>query len=108
MEEKIYDRQITKLGLSKRVIDEHQIGRHYKETDLRKLYSVDNLNPPDEPRPEFYPYAEHILSNLLRKHSDILFKYHNHDSLLEDKKEGRLTEEEMEDAWGDFQKTYAN
>lgn len=101
MEEKIYERQVTKLAISKRVIDEHQIDRHYKENDLMELYKS-NLEP-EEPRPIPILPKDRLFAGQLKKFEDIIYKYHEHDSLLENKSEETLNEDEIKAAWEEFE-----
>lgn len=101
MEEKIYERQVTKLAISKRVIDEHQIDRHYKEHDLMELYKTDL--EPEEPRPTPPLPKDRLFAENLKKFDNIIYKYHEHDSLLENKSEETLNEEEIKAAWEEFE-----
>lgn len=102
MEEKIYDRQVTKLAISKRVIDEHQIDRHYKENDLNELYNIENIDPESE-RPQPKLPKDRLFAEQLHKFPEYIWKYHEHDSLLENKAEETLSKEEIEAAWKEFE-----
>lgn len=102
IEEKIYDRQVSKLGIAKRVIDEHQISRHYKEEDLQQLYCLKNIDPPAVGRQAWSATKDNLLNALLKKHGDVIFKHHDHDSLLENMTDETLTDQEIGDVWNDF------
>lgn len=101
MEEKIYERQVTKQAISKRVIDEQQIDRHYGQTDLQELYKYD-LEQDDERILPILP-KDRLFAEMLRKYEDMIYKYHEHDTLLENKEEETLGEEERKQAWEEFE-----
>ena len=45
MEEKIYERQVTKLSTALRVIDEEQIDRHFTREEVGDLYAFNRIGP---------------------------------------------------------------
>ncbi|KAJ8925712.1 hypothetical protein NQ315_009559 [Exocentrus adspersus] len=100
MEMKIYERQVTKQAISKRVIDEQQIDRHYNQNDLQELYKCD-LEPDERPIP-MVP-KDVLLGEMLQKYENTIFKYHLHQSLLENKEDEGLNEEERKAAWEEFE-----
>lgn len=103
MEEKIYNRQVVKLSLSSRVIDEHQVERHFKFDDINEMYSY---TPEDESGAELPTLAvpkDRLLANLLMSHKDWIISYFEHDTLLLNKEDETLTEEERKQAWEEYQ-----
>jgi transcriptional regulator ATRX len=101
MEEKIYERQVTKQAISKRVIDEQQIDRHYNQNDLLELYKYD-LEPEEERILPILP-KDRLFAEMIKKYEDTVYKYHEHDTLLENKEEEMLNEEERKQAWEEFE-----
>lgn len=83
MEEKIYNRQVTKLSLSCRVVDEQQIERHYSNHNLNELYSFEAYSNAE--RPTLNLPKDRLLAEIFLKYKDAVENYHEHDSLLENK-----------------------
>ncbi|XP_066143351.1 transcriptional regulator ATRX homolog [Euwallacea fornicatus] len=100
MEMKIYERQVTKQAISKRVIDEQQIDRHYSQNDIQELYKTD-LEPVERPIPRVP--KDILLGEMLQKYDGTIFKYHEHQSLLENKQDEELNEDERKAAWEEFE-----
>lgn len=103
MEEKVYQRQVLKLTTAKRVVDEQQIDRHFAQTELSQLYA---FNPascnqifmlPENP-------ADDVLSGLVSKYADLISNWNWHDSLLQENSDEDLSNEERNEAWGEFEK----
>ncbi len=106
MEEKIYNRQINKQSLSQRVVDEHQIDRHFTAADLSELYmfTPERLDDPDkEEKPTPMLPKDLLLAEILQNHGDWIVSYHQHDSLLENKEDQDLTEDERKAAWDEYE-----
>nr|XP_029720003.1 transcriptional regulator ATRX [Aedes albopictus]XP_029720004.1 transcriptional regulator ATRX [Aedes albopictus] len=106
MEEKVYSRSVTKQAMSFRVVDEQQIDRHYSFSELAELYNLSKVA--DQVREVPILPADDVLASLLRNHPDCVFKYHEHDSLLENKPEQDLSEEDKREAWAAYEREIQN
>ncbi|CAG4986986.1 unnamed protein product [Colias eurytheme] len=99
MEQKIYERSVTKQAVACRVVDEQQIDRHFNSADLTELYSWDE---------EGWGVAEGVAAGvrdaaLLRVAArGALHAVREHDSLLRGS-EPALPEHERAAAWQQFQ-----
>lgn len=103
MEERIYQRQVTKQSLSQRVIDEHQIDRHFTSQEIRELY---NFEPDVWDGSDSMAYDipdDDLLKSLLMSCKRWICKYHEHDSLLENKLNEGLSEEDRKAAWEEYE-----
>ncbi|XP_046823405.1 transcriptional regulator ATRX-like isoform X1 [Vespa crabro] len=101
MEEKIYNRQVTKLSLSCRVVDEQQIERHYSHNALNELYKFEPHTNTDKPTLNLP--KDRLLAEIFLKYKDLVENYHEHDSLLENKADEELDEEERKQAWLEYE-----
>lgn len=102
MEEKNYQRSVTKQATFLRVVDKHQITRHYSSLELQEMYKHDfnfssktNLAPPKH---------DELLAKVLLKLQDLVYKYHDHSALLKNLPNEELTEQECLAAWEEFSK----
>ncbi|XP_054083864.1 transcriptional regulator ATRX homolog isoform X2 [Zeugodacus cucurbitae] len=102
MEEKVYSRSVTKQAMSFRVVDEQQIDRHYSMAELTELYSLTMPDYENRPMPDCP--QDSILASLLLNYPSLVYKYHEHDSLLENKVEQELSEQEKQDAWSAYER----
>ncbi|KAF3425464.1 hypothetical protein E2986_03490 [Frieseomelitta varia] len=100
MEEKIYNRQVTKLSLSCRVVDEQQIERHYSNHDLSELYTFERNTGE---KPTLNLPKDILLAEIFLKYKNFVENHHEHDSLLENKAEEELNEEERKQAWLEYE-----
>lgn len=60
-----------------------------------------NLNL-EEPRPTPKPPSDKLLAKLLLEPDTVIFKYHEHQALLENRPDEELNEEEMKLAWEEY------
>lgn len=106
MEEKIYQRQVNKQSLAFRVVDEHQINRHFTASSLAELYKfqptvLDPSKPDSLPVVPKDEILAEILSDPTTRH--LIASYHEHDSLLDHQHDQELTEEERKSAWEEYE-----
>ncbi|KAJ6224252.1 hypothetical protein RDWZM_002797 [Blomia tropicalis] len=102
MESKIYKRQIQKQSISLRVVDECQIERHYKDDDLRELYTLES---DDTDLPLLPPTDDPLLCKVMAKFRKSIYSYHSHNSLLENLPGEKLSQAEELEAWKEFEES---
>ncbi|KAF7637424.1 hypothetical protein Mgra_00003168 [Meloidogyne graminicola] len=111
MEERIYNRQVTKESIAKRVTQAAQIQRHYTSQELEEMYifepdilSIDNI---DGQGPRLNPPKDRLLGDIILEKTDAIVSYHPHDILFDELEDEKLTDEEREEAWKDYERERA-
>ncbi|EGT53760.1 hypothetical protein CAEBREN_14671 [Caenorhabditis brenneri] len=104
MEERIYKRQVTKESTSMRVVDEAQIQRHYLGNDLTELYQfTQSIYDPDV-EIACAPPKDRLLADVIHQNQAAVVDYIERDTLFANQEEEKLSEQEMKDAWADYEK----
>ncbi|CAN6293341.1 unnamed protein product [Urochloa humidicola] len=119
MEEKIYKRQVTKEGLAARVVDRQQISRTISREEMLHLFefseeelmeqnengstmtekpSTCNTTETSEPEP-----VDRLMLNLLSEQRKWIADCHEHEALLQENEEERLTKEEQDKALSEWE-----
>lgn len=131
MEEKIYKRQVTKEGLAARVVDRQQVHRTISKEEMLHLFdfgdeenfdtlmelSEDNGNQnaignvgkslnQNMPLSHGSCSSDKLMESLLGKHHPRwIANYHEHETLLQENEEEKLSKEEQDMAWEVYRKT---
>ncbi|GMI79137.1 hypothetical protein like AT1G08600 [Hibiscus trionum] len=131
MEEKIYKRQVTKEGLAARVVDRQQVHRHISKEEMLHLFEFGeeenfdtlmelseengNQNLADEggkslkqkiPLSHGSCSSDKVMESLLGKHHPRwIANFHEHETLLQENEDEKLSKEEQDMAWEVFRKT---
>ncbi|XP_026320814.1 uncharacterized protein LOC113230919 [Hyposmocoma kahamanoa] len=105
MEQKIYERSVSKQAVACRVVDEQQIERHYNMAELTELYRYDEsgLGVAGGVAAGVRDVALLRVARLSALHA-----VHEHDSLLRGSAEPSLPEDERAAAWMQFQEEHAH
>ena len=94
---------MIKKSLSQRVIDEHQLDRHFTSAELAQLYSFE---------PDFDTDIVHdipddeLLKSLLVECKRWIVEYQEHDSLLENILDEGLSKKESLLAWTEWKRVF--
>ncbi|KAF3452373.1 hypothetical protein FNV43_RR02806 [Rhamnella rubrinervis] len=134
MEEKIYKRQVTKEGLAARVVDRQQVHRTISKEEMLHLFEfgddenpdtledldkdnghpnnqtmtgqVGNLPQKKEPLSHGSCSSDKLMERLLSKHCPRwIANYHEHETLLQENEEEKLSKEEQDMAWEVYRRT---
>ncbi|XP_019439925.1 PREDICTED: protein CHROMATIN REMODELING 20 isoform X2 [Lupinus angustifolius] len=122
MEEKIYKRQVTKEGLAARVVDRQQVHRTISKEEMLHLFEFGDDENPETlvelseengqtlkhtvPHSNGSSNSDKLMESLLGKHHPRwIANYHEHETLLQENEDEKLSKEEQDMAWEVYRKS---
>lgn len=84
------------------MVDAKQIQRHFTANELNELYQFNHHV--DENRPRLNVPSDMLLAQIFIEKPDLIVTCHEHDSLLENRPDENLTEEELQLAWDEYER----
>ncbi|CAM6032012.1 unnamed protein product, partial [Sphagnum compactum] len=107
LEKKIYDRQVNKQGMANRVVDEQNVEANFTWREIHSL--LDDLHEIKEPPIEVYgeqhltKFSDQLIKNICMKFNQTIIRLpFEHESLLLDRKEQKLSSAEKRMAFGHY------
>ncbi|KAL0732506.1 hypothetical protein Bca4012_008715 [Brassica carinata] len=99
IEEKIYKRQVTKEGLAARVVDRQQVHGNISKEEMLHLFEFDEAadGKNTSPKQKVGCCSDKLMENLLHRHNpNWIFSFHEHETLLKENEEEKLTKKEKD------------
>ncbi|WZZ83809.1 hypothetical protein YC2023_104381 [Brassica napus] len=103
IEEKIYKPQVTKEGRAARVVDRQQVHRNISKEEMLHLFEFDEAEDSQNTSQKVGCCSDKMMENLLQRHNPNL---HEHETLLKENEEEKLTKEEKDKAWEVYRRAF--
>ncbi|KAL0654376.1 hypothetical protein Bca4012_097067 [Brassica carinata] len=99
IEEKIYKPQVTKEGRAARVVDRQQVHRNISKEEMLHLFEFDEAEDSQNTSQKVGCCSDKMMENLLQRHNpNWISSLHEHETLLKENEEEKLTKEEKDKA----------
>ncbi|KAF0697022.1 Aste57867_12250 [Aphanomyces stellatus] len=107
MEKKVYDLQVKKEGVSKRVVDNTALERKFQKQDVKKYFDIHDFKKAQTALLKTdtagdiamaKPGSDSVLASVLKTRSSFLVEWFEQDSMFEEKPDERCSEQEQQEA----------
>jgi hypothetical protein len=113
MEKKVYDLQIRKEGIAKRIVDEKTIERKFKDEDVKNYFDLNEFqnslkqNLTTTCIPQLLQQDDPVLTQILSTKKHLLTQVFEQETMFEEDLDQNCTEKEQQEAMESYQYTKA-